>query len=157
MWEALVEYYSNHDTTNNVNGRWPKNISVLLDESKGTGVCVTDEKISSMTLDHKNNKKNMSNHETFSYPIGYAGGLGPHNIREVLPKIIHATCQQSNQNQNDMETTITPPTFWIDMESHIRSSIKNQKEDDIFDLDKCYAVIQTICELGYIPPPSYLA
>ena len=50
--------------------------------------------------------------------VGYAGGIGPHNVIEVLSEI-------------------EAYNFWIDMESNIRT-------DDWLDLDKCEAVCKAI-------------
>ena len=103
-------------------GHLPVNMSMLLDESKGTGVLVSswpsppDE-----------------------YEIGYAGGIGPHNIEEVLDNVISA----GNGRK-----------VWIDMESSLRS-IKN--ETDIFDLEKCYDVIVAVCSAGLLSHPSFVA
>lgn len=47
-------------------------------------------------------------------PHGYAGGLGPHNLAEQLPKIIEAAGECD---------------IWIDMETHVRT-------DEKFDLAK---------------------
>lgn len=49
--------------------------------------------------------------------VGYAGGLGPETVREALSSIQASA------------------PFWIDMESKVRN------EDDVFDLDRCSAVI----------------
>lgn len=54
-------------------------------------------------------------------PVGFAGGLGPHNIRAELPKILQASREGA----------------WIDMETHIRT-------DDWFDASKAEDVLDTI-------------
>ena len=56
---------------------------------------------------------------------GYAGGIGPGNIRNVLKDIAEAT-----------EGVV--PT-WIDMESSLRTTRTGGA--DVFDLDKCRACI----------------
>lgn len=56
--------------------------------------------------------------------FGYAGGLGPDNISEEMPKILEA----ANGN-----------IFWIDMETNIRSN-------DWFDLAKCTQVVNKLLE-----------
>ena len=38
------------------------------------------------------------------------------------------------------------------MESSLRS-INNGK--DVFDLDKCFAVMQTVAEMGFFPHPKF--
>lgn len=75
---------------------------------------------------------------TPGYRTGYAGGLGPVNIATKLPEIAAAAAENS---------------FWIDMESSLRST-KNGA--DVFDLDKCYTVIETACTLGFMSRPLYL-
>lgn len=60
-------------------------------------------------------------------PMGYAGGLGPHNIAEQLPLINAAAAGR---------------LFWIDMESGVRTP------DDKLDLDKCERVAQTVSRHG---------
>lgn len=72
------------------------------------------------------------------FKIGYAGGLGPHNIADELPAIYKAA--------ND--------PFWIDMESKIRTRgpVLLQEDDtnvteaaagtrEVFDLEKCERVL----------------
>jgi hypothetical protein len=103
-------------------GKVSKNISMLVDESKGTGVLA------------KSWPKPPTNCE-----IGYAGGIGPHNIREVITDV--ATAAQGRR-------------IWIDMESSLRS-ITNDK--DVFDLCKCYEVIQVACDMGVMNHPSYIS
>lgn len=55
--------------------------------------------------------------------VGYAGGIGPHNVREVLEKL---TALPGDQE------------FWIDLESGLRSTVDGR---DVFDLAKCEAVL----------------
>jgi len=55
---------------------------------------------------------------------GYAGGLGPHNLGEQLPKISAAA--------GDAD-------YWVDMETHVRSS-----DDKTFDVAKAAAALE-IC------------
>lgn len=103
------------------------NVAMLLDESKGTGVLRASKwPVPSSSL----------------YKIGYAGGIGPKNVSSVLEDIIKAVDESESVD-----------SFWIDMESSLRS-VKNEK--DIFDLDKCYDVIDKVCELELMAKPSYL-
>ncbi|GAX22035.1 hypothetical protein FisN_6Hh282 [Fistulifera solaris] len=101
---------------------FPANLSFLVDESKGTGVAPTKSWPSA----------------TDAYPIGYAGGIGPANIQQVLKETSVAAGEHP---------------FWIDMESSLRS-IKNGV--DVFDLDKCFLVIEAACEAGLMERPHYL-
>lgn len=98
----------------------PKNVSMLVDESKGTGVSASYWPAPSP-----------------DYETGYAGGIGPVNVQGVLQEIQKVAPGQ---------------LIWIDMESSLRS-IKNGK--DVFDLDKCFAVIQTVSEMGLFPHPKF--
>jgi hypothetical protein len=101
----------------------PPNLSMLVDESKGTGVLAAA----------------WPSPPEEGYPIGYAGGIGPNNIRQVLSDVQKASNGQS---------------FWIDMESSLRS-IKNGH--DVFDLNKCYEVIAAACDAGLMEHPEALA
>ena len=101
-------------------GCLPKNVYMLVDESKGTGVLASSWPT-----------------PPAEYEIGYAGGIGPNNIEKVL---------------NDVMLAGNGRDVWIDMESSLRSE-KNGK--DIFDLDKCFAVMQTVAEMGFFPHPKF--
>jgi len=102
-------------------GALPNNVSMLVDESKGTGVLASSW---------------PSPPE--GYKIGYAGGIGPDNIEKVL-------C--------DVTDAAKGTQVWIDMESSLRST-RNGK--DVFDLDKCYEVIDVACKAGIYEHPDYL-
>jgi hypothetical protein len=106
----------------------PSNISMLMDESKGTGMLCVDKWDSPSPLDR------------CSYiSVGYAGGIGPDNIHTILDKL---------------QVTTAGHATWIDMESKLRS---NRNGQDIFDLDKCYQVIDVVCEAGYHSHPEFLS
>lgn len=111
------------------------NVAVLLDESKGTGVLSTSWPLPSALC-----------------PTGYAGGIGPDNVATVARDIIKRMEQQPATARHG-ETKNFGNAFWIDMESSLRSQ-KNGK--DVFDLDKCYQVIETVCALGLMERPNYL-
>ena len=99
----------------------PRNLSMLVDESKGTGV------LSSKWPTPPS-----------EYEIGYAGGIGPKNVTQVL---------------QDIQVAADGHRVWIDMESSLRSN-KNGK--DVFDLDACYTVIDAVCNMRLSKHPSYL-
>lgn len=103
-----------------------QNLAMLVDESKGTGVLSSSWPVPSSL-----------------YKTGYAGGIGPHNVTSVLTDITHAVAQGPNDRR----------TFWIDMESSLRS-LKNGR--DIFDLDKCFQVIDAVCTMKLMDRPTYL-
>lgn len=102
-------------------GHLPSTVSMLVDESKGTGVLASSWPA-----------------PPAEYQIGYAGGIGPHNIETLLQDVMEVA------QGNDV---------WIDMESSLRS-IKDGK--DVFDLDKCYEVIQATCAAGLYDHPDFL-
>jgi phosphoribosylanthranilate isomerase len=102
-------------------GYLPKNVSMLVDESKGTGILADSWP-----------------RPPSEYEIGYAGGIGPSNIEKVLKDIMVAGNGRS---------------VWIDMESSLRSTKNDQ---DIFDIDKCFSVIEAVCTAGFHSHPDYL-
>ena len=108
LWEGLL------------NMGLPKNVSMLVDESKGTGVSASHWPAPSP-----------------DYDIGYAGGIGTKNVEKVL---------------TDIDEVAKGRSIWIDMESSLRS-IKN--DEDVFDLDMCFLVIQTICKMGFCPQANF--
>jgi len=101
----------------------PFNVTMLYDESKGFGVLPNRWPTPPPT----------------EYNVGYAGGIGPSNIRKVLTDVV----QLAGNGRS----------VWIDMESSLRS-IKSDK--DVFDLDKCYECICAVCEMGMYAHPSFL-
>jgi hypothetical protein len=100
----------------------PSNVSMLMDESKGTGVL---------------SKFWSTPPEVCS--IGYAGGIGPDNIKRVL---------------NDISLVAGGKEVWIDMETSLRTVDANGK--DSFDLNKCIRCIDSVCKIGIHSHPSYL-
>ena len=102
-------------------GRLPSNVTMLLDESKGTG-----------TLSESFPSPPMH------YEVGYAGGIGPANIEQVLSNVVAAANGRS---------------VWIDMESSLRS---NKNGMDVFDLDKCFTCISAVCAAKLHHHPAYL-
>lgn len=56
-----------------------------------------------------------------AFPCGYAGGLGPDNIAEELPKI----------------QAVAGDGYWIDMETKLYTGFQ-------FDLDKCRSVLEAV-------------
>jgi len=115
LWENILA------KTSAMDGSLPLNMTMLVDESKGTGTLATRWPSPPQEFD-----------------IGYAGGIGPDNIIQVLEQVSDAAKGRD---------------IWIDMESSLRS-IKNDK--DVFDLDKCYAVIDAVCQAGFHRHPKYL-
>jgi len=102
-------------------GRKLKNMSMLLDESKGSGEV-----------------SRAYPPPPADYDLGYAGGIGPENISEVLEKVSEAAGGR---------------TTWIDMESSLRT--KSTDGCDIFDMNKCFAVIDAVVKGGFHNHPDY--
>jgi len=78
LWEHLVD-------------NPPPNLSLLVDESCGTGA----------------EMKGAWPLPDAEIPTGYAGGIGPHNVLEVLRTLLSLNCDGSKG-------------IWIDMESRLR-------------------------------------
>lgn len=93
----------------------PSNVSVLFDESKGTGKAVDKLEPPQISVKH-----------------GYAGGMGPQNITDMLSKI--ACVVDKNKK------------VWIDMESSLRSKMANGA--DIFDVNECFSCIAQCVTFG---------
>jgi hypothetical protein len=70
LWEGLLQLDSE---AAGKKGYLPKNVSMLVDESKGTGVLASSWP-----------------NPPEEYEIGYAGGIGPNNIAKVLEDIMEA-------------------------------------------------------------------
>ena len=87
----------------------PTNLSILFDASCGLGVLATEYPI---PLD--------------GIPCGYAGGIGPANLGDVIIAVERAAQGQP---------------VWIDMESSLRVNITDKQTTtpkDVFSLDKCF-------------------
>ncbi len=128
LWEGLL----NSDSFGGGRGKLPQNVVMLVDESKGTGVLASSWPT-----------------PPDEYDIGYAGGIGPGNVRSVLGDVMDVAAGRD---------------VWIDMESSLRSKVKcstgesgdNGEEKDIFDLAKCYECIEVVCEMGLFQHPGFL-
>lgn len=106
LWQGLLDYFDDSLIL-------PTNMSLLVDESKGTGVL----------------SSSWPKATDYAFPIGYAGGIGPDNIDRVISEVQEAAGGES---------------FWIDMESSLRSRETNGDGTDVFDLEKCRIVINKI-------------
>eukprot|EP00515_Schizochytrium_aggregatum_P003228 CAMPEP_0202061970 /NCGR_PEP_ID=MMETSP0963-20130614/42645_1 /ASSEMBLY_ACC=CAM_ASM_000494 /TAXON_ID=4773 /ORGANISM="Schizochytrium aggregatum, Strain ATCC28209" /LENGTH=348 /DNA_ID=CAMNT_0048628235 /DNA_START=45 /DNA_END=1091 /DNA_ORIENTATION=+ len=111
----------------------PANVSVLFDDSVGTGV----------------QRKTFPCPSTLNgTPCGYAGGLGPANMRETL-EAIQASVGPTFADKAKYRSP------WVDMESSLRGT----KEDgtDYFSMEKVRAVVETVekaAEDGVIKLPA---
>ena len=102
-------------------GGLPENVTMLIDESKGTGVLPSSWPA-----------------PPDQYNIGYAGGIGPDNVADTLGKLMKGAKGRD---------------IWIDMESSLRS---HKNRVDMFDVDKCYQCIETVCDMKLGSHPEYL-
>lgn len=125
LWEKMVE---TDGEGCGPKGGLPKNVVLLADESKGTGM--RGENWPTPPTEEEGSP---------TYGMGYAGGIKPSNILSVLKEVTDAARGRE---------------FWIDMESGVRSS---RDGEDIFDLNKCYQCINTICEMGLKSHPKHLS
>jgi hypothetical protein len=92
----------------------PRNISVLFDASCGLGVLATEYPA-----------------PVEGVPSGYAGGIGPSNLEQVLAAVAKAA--------GDVPV-------WIDMESSLRVQVADKQTPsmDCFSLDKCFSCALTV-------------
>lgn len=105
LWEGLLAACG---------GSLPPNCVMLFDESKGTGV----------------SPAGGFGAVPERYDVGFAGGIGPKNITEVV--------KQATERSGDR-------VVWIDMESSLRTMIEGV---DTFDVNKCFKCIRAVCEAG---------
>lgn len=84
-------------------------VAALFDESHGAGI-VPDSWRQSYV----------------DFPCGYAGGLGPDNVAQELPRIQKASMDLP---------------FWIDMETKLFSTVEGRT---VFDLNKCVSVLESV-------------
>mmetsp|Transcript_5345 Transcript_5345/g.8267 ORF Transcript_5345/g.8267 Transcript_5345/m.8267 type:complete len:200 (+) Transcript_5345:246-845(+) len=99
-----------------------ENISILFDDSVGTGV----------------ERKDFPSPETVAgTPCGYAGGIGPHNIQTLL------TTMQQQVGGIYLAGDYRAP--WVDMESSLRS-VSNDGVDS-FSLSKVREVVSKVDQL----------
>jgi hypothetical protein len=61
-------------------------------------------------------------------PVGYAGGLGPDNLATQIPLI---------------ENLVGDTPIWIDMETKVRSFTNHMPSQEVFDLNKVRACLET--------------
>ncbi len=85
LWETILRL--NDEALAGPVGHLPKNVSMLLDESKGTGVLASTWPP-----------------PPAEYEIGYAGGIGPDNISKVLKNV--ATAAVGREVWIDMESRL---------------------------------------------------
>ncbi len=111
------------DGTNNENlfreARWQGfNAMPLFDESSGAGIVPPGWPLARFHEDGTASaeKENLISH-------GYAGGLGPENIKSQLPAIDLASCGAA---------------YWIDMETQVRSQANGE---DVLDMQKVGLVL----------------
>lgn len=76
---------------------------------------------------------------------GYAGGLGPQNLAEQLPKIAAAAAEpdwlarHDPEELHDQANELTGPApYWIDMETHVRS--EHDRQFDLAKVRRCLEI-----------------
>lgn len=76
---------------------------------------------------------------------GYAGGLGPQNLAEQLPKIAAAAAEpdwlarHDPEELHDQANDLTGPApYWIDMETHVRS--EHDRQFDLAKVRRCLEI-----------------
>jgi hypothetical protein len=108
----------------------PSNLSVLYDASCGRGV----------KIDHFPSPQQYA-----STPCGYAGGIGPKTIDEVLDKI-----------SSELVLLPTNRKVWVDMESSLRTivQVNESTTTDIFDINKVMYCILAAAQRG-LPVVGY--
>ena len=106
-----------------------ENHSILVDSSRGNGICPIEWVRPPTTK-----------------PVGFAGGLGPHNVLDLLPKF-------DGLSLDVKEEVILP--YWIDMESSLREyfvcSDFDNGDNVVFSAEKCFET-----QLRYIEATSIL-
>jgi phosphoribosylanthranilate isomerase len=98
----------------------PRNMSVLYDASCGKGVVPSSFPPPPSNPD---------------IPCGYAGGIGPDNVAEILTMVGQAAGGKP---------------VWIDMESSLRVAVSDKfvSDQDQFSINKCFACIKVGVQFG---------
>ena len=106
-----------------------KRVHILYDSSKGKGLTPNEwpKFFDDRLVDHCNYDNDVMR--------GYAGGMGPDNVRSEIDRINLSRCTGPNTN------TMAPYEYWIDMETNIRSKTPYSTR---FDFDK---VIETVTKV----------
>jgi uracil phosphoribosyltransferase len=99
----------------------PPNVSILHDASCGGGKVLTS--FASLVPDMR---------------CGYAGGLGPHNLREMIERM-------------RKDPALADKTLWLDMESKVRSTVDGA---DRFDISKAWSCAAIVNGLAWDNPNS---
>jgi hypothetical protein len=100
-----------------------QNMSFLFDSSCGRGELITAANMPKPLVDR-------------GIRCGYAGGIGPSTIRDVLTAVTEAAAGAP---------------IWIDMESSLRlltTEIKTNETNEIFSIDKCFQCIMVGVSFG---------
>ncbi|CAD7974760.1 unnamed protein product [Amoebophrya sp. A120] len=75
--------------------------------------------------------------------VGYAGGIGPHNLRDELKKVMTAVVNSDDQQQN-YTNLHEERTIWLDMESSLRN------KEDLFDITRCESIVGQLFDMGVL-------
>lgn len=101
----------------------PQNMSFLFDASCGRGELITADNMPKPLVER-------------GIRCGYAGGIGPSTIRDVLAAVT---------------TAASGAPVWVDMESSLRlltTEIKSNETKEIFSIDKCFECIMVGVSFG---------
>jgi hypothetical protein len=101
----------------------PPNMSFLFDSSMGRGELITADKMPKPLTE-------------LGIRCGYAGGIGPSTVRDVLIAVTGAA---------------SGAPVWIDMESSLRlitTEVKTKETQEIFSIDKCFQCITVGVSFG---------
>jgi len=107
LWEELVKLAFD----DGIPSSFPKNITMLLDESKGTGKQIEMDQLQPPPL---------------NFDFGYAGGIGPSNITTVLQSVMSFATERA---------------VWIDMESSLRSIKDGKDIFDLYKCYSCISSV----------------
>lgn len=107
----------------------------LFDVSGGAGI-LPDKWPKPKAIDVQSNGE--ESREYWAY-CGYAGGLGPENLDEQIPRILDASSSTMHTHEG---------RIWIDMETRVRS-----KGDQVFDLQKVRRCLEIAAPWVNLPAP----
>ena len=148
LWERLVTPICKNVTTGNndcsTTLSLPSNMSILYDASCGAGTLAkTYPSPLTISTSTSNNVSSTSDASASAggkllVPCGYAGGIGPGTVENVLTQLV----------------TVTNGTrVWVDMESSLRtltvaSATAGSTPVDVFDIHKCFLCVKVAMQFG---------
>ena len=144
IWERLVVPIAKNVTLSNNSTSTtlslPSNMSILYDASCGKGELATvypsPLTISSSTSNNIHGSESSVSSSQIHVPCGYAGGIGPATIEQVLTALLPAT---------------SGTRVWVDMESSLRTLTITPASNvpvDVFDIHKCFLCVMIAIKFG---------